>query len=232
MGVTSPRWHRVASTTGFPSSSQRRTAGTAPGGMLPLPNATTTTPSCSGRARSSIVPSSPTTTGMSATRARSPSGWTGAGRGPGGASYATPPSTTRPMGPRMRRGKGRHVGGVRLHRGLAGEDLAVEDDHRAAARARRRHRDPRRVAQVPRAVPLRVARCQHGAGDDDRHGRRQRAREEIGGLFDRVGPVRHDDPRDLAAPGDLTRLARAAPRACPVRDGMPAAWPSSRSGTA
>ena len=40
-----PTRQRLASTTGFPSSIQRRMAGTAPGGMFPLPNASTTTPS-------------------------------------------------------------------------------------------------------------------------------------------------------------------------------------------
>ena len=67
-----------ASTTGFPSSIQRAIAGTAPGGMLPLPKATTTTPSCVGRARSSIPPSSPTTIGTSAIRADNPEGFSAA----------------------------------------------------------------------------------------------------------------------------------------------------------
>jgi hypothetical protein len=62
---------------------------------LPLPKATTTTPSCSGRARSSMLPSSPTTSGTSATRARSPSGRTVGGRA-GGTAYTTRPSSTFP----------------------------------------------------------------------------------------------------------------------------------------
>ena len=44
-GDTWPVAHRLESTTGFPSATQRPMAGTAPGGTLPLPNASITTPS-------------------------------------------------------------------------------------------------------------------------------------------------------------------------------------------
>ncbi len=68
-GDTWPMAHRLESTTGFPSASHRPMAGTAPGGRLPLPKASITTPSCVGRAASRSAPWSPTTIDTSATRA-------------------------------------------------------------------------------------------------------------------------------------------------------------------
>ena len=100
--------------------------------MLPLPKASTTTPSCSGRARSSSVPSSPTITGTSATRAREPAGLQrGRAGARGGASYDDHAVDHVPDRCRVRRREGRHVGRMHLDGGLAGEDPAVEHHHRA-----------------------------------------------------------------------------------------------------
>ena len=204
-----PAAQRLDRTTGFPSSSQRPIAGTAPGREVAAAEGLDHHAVVRGRARRRASRRrSPTTIGTSATRAPSARGLERRSAAPAGRRTRPTSVTCRARAPNgAPKASSATVFTFTASRPCQIRPLNTTCVPRPAARLR--SPPPDRIRQVPAAVPLGVVAGAHGAGAHDRRVAVERAIEQVRRLLQRIGAMRDDDSLHRR----VVRSARAPARA-------------------